>query len=67
MQFTLCSVLSLHKHCSHSVGTQLQEADAILSLAVLPIKPADGFIVGYLRSIAIRLSKMQDQKSLMLC
>jgi len=27
---------------------------------------ADGFIVGYLGSIAGRLSKMQDQKSVML-
>jgi len=28
---------------------------------------ADKFIVGYLRSIAVRLSKMQDQKLLTLC
>ena len=32
----------------------------------MPIKAADTFIVGYLRSISVTLSKMQDQKSLML-
>jgi len=31
------------------------------------MKAADGFIVGYPRSIAIRLSKMQDYKPLPLC
>jgi hypothetical protein len=38
----------------------------ISSLAVLPLKAADKFIVGYLRSVAVRLSKMQDHKSLLL-
>jgi len=35
----------------------------IWSLAFLPIKTADRFIVGYLRSIAVRSAKMGDQKS----
>ena len=48
------------------MGAQLYEADAISSLAFLPLKAAGKFIVGYLRSIAIRLSKMQDQELLTL-
>jgi hypothetical protein len=36
------------------------------SLAFLPIKAVDRFIVVYLRSIPVRLSKMPAQKSLML-
>ena len=38
----------------------------ISSLALFPIKGADRLIVGYLHSIAVRLSKMQDQKLLLL-
>jgi len=63
---SLCSILSLHKNWWCSVGAQLKEADAILSRAFLPIQAADGFIVGYLHSIAVGLSKMQDQNSLKL-
>ena len=37
-----------------------------MALTFLPIEAADRFIVGYLHSIAVRSSKMQDQKSLML-
>jgi hypothetical protein len=40
--------------------------DAILSLAFLPLQAADKRIVRNLRSIAVRLSKMQDQKLLTL-
>jgi hypothetical protein len=40
--------------------------DAILSLAFLPLKAADKRIVRILRSIAVRFSKMQDQKLLTL-
>jgi hypothetical protein len=48
------------------VGAELSELDAISSVAFLPLKAADKFIVGYPRSIAITLSKMQDQESLTL-
>jgi hypothetical protein len=37
------------------------------SLAFLPLKAANRFIVGILRTIAIGLSKMHDQGLLMLC
>jgi len=48
------------------VGAQLYEGDAISSLTLLPIKGANRFIVGYLRSIPVRLSKMPAHKSLTL-
>jgi len=38
----------------------------ISSLAFLPLKAANKLIVGILRSIDVRLSKMQDQKLLTL-
>ena len=38
----------------------------ILSIPFLPLKAADKFNVGYVRSSAGRLSKMQDQKLLKL-
>ena len=62
----LCGVLSLHKNCWRSVGAQLWEADMISSLAFVPIKAADGIIVGYVHSFPARLTKMQDQTSWML-
>jgi hypothetical protein len=46
------------------VGAELLELDVISSVAFLPVKAADKFIVGYPRSIAITLSKMQDQELL---
>ena len=63
----LCSVLSLHRNCWPCVGTQLEDADMISSLAFLPIITADRFIMGFLHSIPVRKSKMNDQKSLTLC
>ena len=36
----------------------------IISLALLPLKAADEFIMGDPHSIAVRLSKMHNQKSL---
>jgi hypothetical protein len=48
------------------VGAQLYALDAISSPAFLPFKAADKFIVGYLRSIAVKLSKMHNEKLLML-
>jgi hypothetical protein len=48
------------------VGAQLLKADAISSLAFLPINAADRFIVVYVGSIAGRLSKMPAQPSLTL-
>jgi len=62
----LWRVLSLHQDCWNSVGAQLKEVVAILSLAFLPIEAAAGFIVGDLSPIAVRLSRMQDRKSRML-
>jgi len=44
-------------------GHAMVEADAISSQAFVPIMAADRFSVGYLRSIAVRLSNMQHQKS----
>jgi hypothetical protein len=38
-----------------------------MSVAYLQIKAADMWIVGQLHSIALTVSKMQHQKSLMLC
>jgi len=46
------------------VGAQLYEADAISSLASLPMNASYEFIVGYVRSIAVRLTKIPDQKLL---
>jgi len=39
----------------------------ISALALLPTKAADEWIVGYRSSVALGLSKMQDQKLLKLC
>jgi hypothetical protein len=62
----LCSVQYLHSNFWRSVGAQLWDVGAISSWPFLPIKPADRFIVGFLRSIAVSLCNMWDQKSLML-
>jgi hypothetical protein len=48
------------------VGAALSEPDVLSATQILPLKAADKFIVGYVHSIAIRLSKMQDEKSLTL-
>jgi len=48
------------------VGAALEEAEVILSLAFLPINAAGRFIVVYLRSIPVRLSKMPAEKLLTL-
>jgi len=64
MLFLLCSILSLHKDCWLSEGAQVQEAETLSSLVFWPIKAADGLIMGYQCSIAVRLSNMQDQKLL---
>jgi len=57
----LCSVRSLN-----APWALLQEADAISTLTLLPIKAADRIIVVYLRSILVQLSKMPAQKLLTL-
>jgi len=62
----LCSLLRQYKDCWCYVGAQLLEVDTISSLAFWPLIAADRLIVGLLWSIALILSKMQDQKSLML-
>jgi len=48
------------------MGAQLYEADAISSVAFLPTKAADRYIVVYLRSIPVRLSMMPAHKSMTL-
>jgi len=48
------------------MGARWYEVDTISSLAFLPTKAADRFIVVYLRSIPVRLSKMLAHKSLTL-
>jgi hypothetical protein len=48
------------------MGAQLYEADAISSLAFLQIQAVDRFIVVYLCSIPVRLSKMPAHKVLTL-
>jgi hypothetical protein len=52
--FLLWSVLSLHKDWCCTLGAQLYQEDAILSVACLPITAADWLFVGYLRSILVR-------------
>ena len=49
-----------------TVVAQLEEADAISTLAFLPILAGDKFIVVYLRSIPVILSKIPAQQSLTL-
>ena len=49
------------------MGADLLEANAISSLAFLPIEGVDRIIVVYLRSIPVRLSKIAAHQSLMLC
>jgi len=54
------------KNCWHSVHVHCSEGVVISSLAFLPTKPANTMFMGSCRCTAIRFSKMQDQKLLML-
>jgi len=56
-----------HKNCWHSVFARFEEVVAIPSVTCLGIMVAGSLILGQRHCIAIWLSKIQYQKSFMLC